>query len=140
MVLVVVASLRCVRALRRRAHCGLLLPLGKLVSTLMALRELALLEMNCTYVRLLRMHFCPVQLAQVRLVAVLLQQSLCKASRRPPAKRVPRLFEPSLRVATDLATLSTLTARAASSSSASLAKLSQSTDRRESFTHHGCAR
>ena len=66
--LVVVASLRCVRAQRRRAHCGLLVPLGKLVSTLLALRKKQLrYKLQQLLVRLLRMQVCRVQpFAQVQ--------------------------------------------------------------------------
>ena len=97
---VVVASLRCVRAQRRRAHSGLLVPLGKLVSTLLALRELALLEMNCTYGKTAAHALLPrAALWQALYSSLLLQhQSLLQGLAAATSKAEPRPFEPSLRV------------------------------------------
>ena len=117
MAVVVFSSLRCVRAQRRRAHCGLLVPLGKLVSTLLALRELALRKMNRTY-GATAAHalwpcaaFCAVNWLACAAAAAKPWQGLASTS-----EAVPRLFEPSLRVTTDPATPSTSTARLPSSS------------------------
>ena len=115
MLLVVVASLRCVRAQRRRAHCGLLVPLSKLVSTLLALREASAIEMNRRYGATAAHALLPcaaLARANISLAPVLLQPSLAYLA-AATSKAELRLCEPSLGVTTDPATPRTWTSRAA---------------------------
>ena len=101
MVLVVFSSLRCVRAQRRRAHCGLLVPLGKLVSTLLALRKKQLrYKLQQVLVRLLRMQVCR-SAALRRSNSSPVRCCSTQACAMGASKAEPRLCEPSLRVTTD---------------------------------------